>query len=233
MNAHETVCLVQARSGSFRLPGKVFRTLPATGPGLSILEHCIRRLEKADVGPVYALIPHNDEPMQEFLEKHSISFIAGPLDDVRARFDLAGRVTGARYLVRATADNPCVDPDFVRRSVERIKQTGADLFAFGGLPLGCAVEVFTARSLECRHGPEKEDPPEYREHVSLHIKHHPEHYRVIVENAGLPDRAAAMRLTVDEDSDYTVVQQVFELGGVHPVNDVLSADEFQRVAAAL
>ena len=29
------------------------------------------------------------------------------------------------------------------------------------------------------------------------------------------------------------VQQVFELGGVHPVNDVLSADEFQRVAAAL
>ena len=28
------------------------------------------------------------------------------------------------------------------------------------------------------------------------------------------------------------VQQVFELGGVHPVNDVLSADEFQRVATA-
>lgn len=236
MKTPDTVCLIQARSGSHRLPGKVFRQIVSSEgapsesslagdssiTAFSILEHCIHRLEEASIGPVYALIPHDDAPMQEFLESKSISFIAGPLEDVRARYSLAARVTGARYIVRATADNPCVDPGFARKSVHRIQELDADLFAFGGLPLGCAVEVFKASSLECSHGPEETDPAEYREHVSLHIKHHPEHYRVVIEPSGLPARAASMRLTVDEEKDFLVVQSVFrELGSHFSMEDLL------------
>ena len=232
MKSMDTVCLIQARSGSHRLPGKVFRPLesqngPANHPGrsgraLSILEHCIRRLEKAEVGPVYALIPHDDQPMQTFLEERSISFIAGPLEDVRARFALAAEVTGAKYIVRATADNPCVDPGYAKRSVERIHELGADLFAFSGLPLGCAVEVLTAESLECRQGPESLDPQEYREHVSLHIKHNPELYNVVVEPSGLPNEPR-LRLTVDEEADFFVVQSIFGvLGSDFNVSDILN-----------
>tara|TARA_B100001939_G_scaffold341547_1_gene351310 strand:- start:12540 stop:13316 length:777 start_codon:yes stop_codon:yes gene_type:complete len=192
-----------------------------SGQELSILEHCIRRLEKARVGPVYALIPHDDQPMQAYLEQRSISFIAGPLDDVRARFALAAQVTGARYIVRATADNPCVDPGFARKSVERIHELGADLFAFSGLPLGCAVEVFSAESLDCRQGPEEMDPSEYREHVSLHIKHHPDLYNVVIEPSGLPEKPR-LRLTVDEEADFLLVQSIFQkLGSDFQVADVL------------
>ncbi|MCB1168700.1 MAG: NTP transferase domain-containing protein [Leptospiraceae bacterium] len=221
MGSIETVCLVQARSTSSRLPGKVYRRLPEGG--LTVLEHCIRRLEKAKVGPVYALIPHDDSRMQAFLEERSLSFIAGPLDDVRARFSIAAGITGARWIVRATADNPCVDPEFVARSVEEIRKTGADLFAYTGLPLGAAVEVFASSALQCQHGPEISDPAEYREHVSLHIKHHPEIYRVLRADSGLPKEITSrMRLTVDEERDMELMQVIFgKLGPDFRLSDLL------------
>lgn len=221
MRNQDTVCLLQARSSSTRLPGKVFHPLPEHGP--SILEHCIRRLEKSGVGPVYALIPHDDQIMQEFLERRSISFIAGPLEDVRERYSMAARLTKARWIVRATADNPCVDPRFVHRSVEEIQKSGADLFAFTGLPLGCAVEVFTAEALDARYGTEDLEPSAYREHVSLHIKHHPRHYNVQRMESGLPSEITGnMRLTVDEPADLRLVDAVFHrLGCEFSVEELL------------
>jgi len=222
MKGSRTIYLVQARSASTRLPGKAFRPLPPDS-SLSILEHSMRRLEKAGVGAVYALIPHNDGPMQSFLEQRSLSFIAGPLEDVRSRFKLAAEITGAEYIVRATADNPCIDPDFVRRSVEELESSSADLFAFSGLPLGCAVEVFRSSALTNRHRPESHDPEEYREHVSLHIKHNPEHYLVHRKSAEFDtQRTASMRLTIDEEADYLVVSEVFDrLGPDFSIYDLM------------
>ena len=202
---------MQARSSSSRLPGKVFQPLPT----LTVLEHCLLRLQKANVGPVYAVVPHDDQAIQGFLEERGHSFIAGPLDDVRRRFLMAAEVLDAEYIVRATADNPCVDPYWVQKSVEETIAQKADLFAYSGLPLGCAVEVFRTDCLaNLRHGPEAADPSEYREHVSLHIKHHPELYRIVRKDSGYPqDITSHMRLTIDEPADLDLLYRLFEVLG--------------------
>ena len=107
--------------------------------------------------------------------------------------------------------------------MEEIRKTGADLFAYTGLPLGAAVEVFASSALQCQHGPEISDPAEYREHVSLHIKHHPEIYRVLRADSGLPKEITSrMRLTVDEERDMELMQVIFgKLGPDFRLSDLL------------
>lgn len=192
--------LIQARSSSERLPGKVFEEVA----GRPILLHVFERMKAAGAGPVFFVIPEGDERVAAFLEAAGIPFLRGPLDDVRERYRLAARTLGLDGIVRATADNPFLDPQFVRPSLERLSQ-GLDLFSFSGLPLGMGVEVFTRAALDA----DGLDGPEYREHVSLHIKHD-SRFRVAHDPYCDPLPEKTPRVTVDTPEDLLVVRAVAE-----------------------
>ncbi len=198
---------VQARSSSTRLPGKVFEGIPDAGSP-SILEHVVRRMRAAEAGPVFVLIPAGDE-LERYLALKNIPFITGPMDDVRERYRAAARQHATEIIVRATADNPALDPLCARRSVEELISRRLDLFSFSGMPLGTGVEVFTAQALLS----DTIDGPEYREHVSLHIKHVPDRFRIehIPWRENLP--AELPRVTVDTPEDLDVVRAVFRALG--------------------
>lgn len=210
--------LIQARSASTRLPGKIYMPIPE--PGRPLLLHVFERMKKADAGPVVFVIPEDDTELRTFLEALALPYIAGSHEDVRSRYRDAARALGLDAVVRATADNPCLDPQFVKPSLARLEE-GLDLFSFSGLPIGMGIEVFTRNALES----EGLDGPEYREHVSLHIKHD-DRFRVAHDPFKTPLPARTPRLTVDTAEDLSVVRSVFSLlGNEFGAEEVLSLFE--------
>jgi len=200
----KTGIFIQARTTSSRLPGKVLLPLPSSGK-VTLIEQIYARLIQV-CGTVVVLAPFEDDKLIKYLSKIKIPCFPGPLEDVRERYRLAASYYNVDYIVRATGDNPCVDPAAALNTIERINQTKADLFSFSNLPLGCAVEAFTKAALFC----DTEDfVPEYKEHVSLHIKHHPEKFHIIHEKHPSWTKDHSPRLTVDEEPDYHVVNSLF------------------------
>lgn len=212
--------LIQARSSSSRLPRKCFLPLPpvmapaVSADGPSILEWVFRRMQSTGI-PVFCLVPADDEVLRSFCEGHGWPVLTGPLEDVRERYRMAARELGLDTIVRVTGDNPLTDPESVRLCLNRFRELRCDLFSFSGLPVGMGVEVFSASALLRDVEPIE---PMHREHVSLHIKHFPELFRVRHEvdprlcrlAPELADRIAHLRLTLDESADYGTLVAVVQ-----------------------
>lgn len=212
---HEkTVILIQARSSSTRLLGKY--KLPLPPDNNSIVEQCYYRLSKTGIA-VYFVVPSDDIEIINYLENKKLPFLTGEHDDVRKRYIDAATALKAEIILRATADNPCVDIEAAAKTAIEM-QKGYDLFSFTGLPLGCAVEAFRLDALN-NFTDEYDD---YKEHVSLHIKHRPEYYSVHHEPFHSVQFDKPVRLTVDVQEDYNLVYALFsKLGSDFSLKDIV------------
>ena len=104
--------ILQARTGSQRLPGKVLASLASA----TLLEHCVSRLQASGVGPVIVAtttLPADDVIAAE-ARRLGVTAFRGSCDDVLDRFVRAADAAGAEFVIRATADNPAVDFRFGR-----------------------------------------------------------------------------------------------------------------------
>lgn len=212
---------IQARSNSERLPGKIYAGLPEPD-GAALIEHLFRRMSRVEGADVVALlIPESDQLLIDFLSERELPFFLGPELDVRERYRLAARHYGVEYVVRATGDNPLTDPEVAAETIRELRTSGADLLSFSNLPLGIAVESFRTQALFDDSFP---DSLEHREHVSLHIKHNPDHFSVQHLNHRYAQPGDLLpRLTVDTAQDLTVVRRVIrELGPDATTPEVLA-----------
>jgi spore coat polysaccharide biosynthesis protein SpsF len=125
--------------------------------------------------------------------------IAGPKEDVLARFCLAIRRFDITRLVRATGDNPFVFADAAAAISAEAFALGADYAGYGGLPPGAGVEAVSAAALlRAETGAVL---PREREHVCPYLYGHPELFSLHRPLAPRRWRNPA-RLTVDTPEDY-------------------------------
>lgn len=104
--------VVQARTGSTRLPGKVLRPLG----GRPVLDWVVTAAQKApgvDEVVVATSTDPGDDPVAERAAHLGAAVVRGPEDDVLARFTLAAREHPCDAVVRLTADCPLLDPELV------------------------------------------------------------------------------------------------------------------------
>jgi len=221
MSTPIVTALIQARLTSTRLPGKTL--LPLAGKPL--LSHIIERIVAVPaVNRVVLAIPESPDnvPLADLAKKKGIDWFAGSEDDVLGRFHGAAEKFGGDLIVRVTADNPFTDTFFAGMAVEKALETGADICAPGGLPLGTAVEVISRTALDAAF--EEGNLPHHREHVSPFIKEHPERFTIVRFDAGLGTKYGNLRLTVDTREDFllaeTLYRELYE-GSPFPLSAVL------------
>ncbi len=205
--------LIQARSNSTRFPRKIYQGIPDE-QSFSLLEHVYRRLSRIDSNfPTVLLVPSKDQELIQWCEDRSIAFFHGSEKDVRQRYRQAASHWNLDIIVRATADNPCVDPEVASQTISALIAGGGDFLSFSGLPLGTAVEAFRFDALMKTPLP---DSPSYKEHVSLHIKRNPHLFDLRCPGhpfgATLPF-SESPRLTIDTWEDWKVVSSVFSYLG--------------------
>lgn len=152
------ICLIQARTGSQRLPRKVLMELPPDS-GITLLERVIHRVKKAkSIDKIVLVSP--DEELRPIAEKTGIGFSNyKPLKrDVIAEFYEAVKSYNPTYIVRVTADCPCLIPQTIDRLIEIIREGNADIVhnrsdnhPYMDCIDGLDVEVFTFRALKLAH----------------------------------------------------------------------------------
>lgn len=199
------LCVVQARMGSTRLPGKVVQEVG----GRPMLRFMLDRLAGASgLRTVVATSDlDRDDVVEDVARLAGIPVVRGPEDDVLARFVCALDAHPARTVVRLTADCPLTDPALVAAVVERHLAARADYTSNvfpRTYPKGLDVEVMTRDALVVAHA-EATDPVE-REHVTPFLYRRPERFRLV--NVRQDPPLGAQRWTVDTPDDLEFVRRV-------------------------
>lgn len=192
------VCVVQARMGSTRLPGKVL----ADFAGEPMLCFMLRRLSGLDVDRL--VVATSDLPADDLIEESvadlDVEVVRGPEDDVLTRFGMVADRHPADHIARLTGDNPFTDPDVVSAVIAAHETAEADYSSNvfpRTFPQGLDTEVIAVGAL--RQAIEAARSPAEREHVTPYLYRHPERFRSVNLRSG--DLLGRERWTVDTADD--------------------------------
>ncbi|GAB4238372.1 MAG: glycosyltransferase family protein [Chlamydiales bacterium] len=203
--------------GSNRLPGKVLKKVL----GKPLLEYQIERLKRIATKVCLVIatttLPQ-DDPIVALCNQLGVATYRGSEEDVLSRYYEAGCETQAEIVVRLTADCPLIDPEIIERAISLFLKhpTYCDYLSNclnRSYPKGMDVEVMRFSTLKDTWKNAK--LPEEREHVTLHIYHHPERYAIANFTCSLGNYAST-RLTVDTFEDFVIVSRVIE--NLYPKN---------------
>jgi spore coat polysaccharide biosynthesis protein SpsF len=200
--------VLQARTSSSRLPGKVLQDLAGAPMLLRQIER-IRRARLVDMLVVATSNDASDDALAGLLGRVGIAVYRGSLDDVLGRF--VGAIDGlaAQHVVRLTGDCPLADPDVIDAVVAHHLVGGADITSNTVTPTfpdGLDVELIRTPALVAAAA---EAMLNYeREHVTQFLYRRPERFRVA--NYALDEDLSALRWTVDEPEDLTFVRAVYD-----------------------
>lgn len=218
------VAIIQARTGSTRLPGKVLKEIV----GRPMLWHVINRVKTAKLVDKLLLATttrEEDKPVIEIAKGFGIESYAGSEEDVLDRFYQAARKCGADVIVRITADDPFKDPVIIDKMVEIfLKNSNKTDYVSNTIkptyPEGIDVEVFSFKALEkaWRESSYKFD----REHVTTYIWRNPREFRLMnVENE--KGDLSHLRWTVDTQRDLDFAREIYKK--LYGEEKVFSMDE--------
>ena len=206
-NVSRTLCIVQARLTSSRLPNKVLMPL---GDGDKVIaEHVYERIlmsKKKDA--VIFAIPNTvkNNPLNNFLLSKKIPVFRGDENDVLLRFYNCAKMSSAFIIVRATCDNPLVDWELIDQAVTLLEEKNLDYVNTSGFSLGVGCEVFTFKALE-EATYNAVDAVE-REHVTPYFYRNPDRFKLATITSH--EKLKSFRLTVDTQEDYEMMQQLYE-----------------------
>jgi len=217
----ELGCIVQARLGSSRLPGKVLMEIDGKN---SILYYVIKQLQQCTLLNeiiIATSILKEDDKIAEFVKKMGIPCFRGNSHDVLDRYYQCAKKFNLANIVRITADCPLIDPTLVDQVIEEFFSNHCD-YATNSLPKtfpqGTETEIFSFKALE-RSWKNAKKPSE-REHVTPYIKNNKIFKKVIIKSSkDLSD----FRWTVDRIEDLIFVREVVSKIKKRPIlmNDIL------------
>lgn len=218
------VIILQARLASSRFPRKVLAELC----GEPVIAHIVRRLKAAQrADEICVAIPSDAEEndLANALSGLDVSVCRGSGADVLGRYIQAAYQTKADIIVRATGDNPFVDPaDVDRQLAEFEADPELDYCITEGYPLGVTVETLRLKTLE------KLDylarAANDREHVTWYLRTHPGPFAVRKLDAPENLHRKDISLSMDTPQDYEFVNaiyaQLYKPGQIISLEDVLN-----------
>lgn len=127
--------LITARLKSTRLPKKLILQLNER----KVISHMIDRLKLSSVLDSIIICTSNnpqDEPLIKIAIEEGIDYFTGDKDDVILRLYNASKEFRLDYALNITADCPLVSIEYIKRIVEKYKETNADFIRCLDLPHG-------------------------------------------------------------------------------------------------
>jgi glutamate-1-semialdehyde 2,1-aminomutase len=209
-----TVAIVQARSGSTRLPRKVLQDV-AGMPMLALLVARLQKSQAIDEVMIATSVEPRDDAIENLAKDIGVTCHRGSEHDVLDRFAGAAKLAKADIVVRITGDCPLIDPGVVDRVIAARATSGVDYASNidpPSFPDGLDTEVFTMQALMRAHG---ETQKAYdHEHVTPYLRESGLFTKTNAENT---ENHAGLRWTVDEAADLATVRRIFQhfKGDIH------------------
>ena len=203
----ETGCIIQARMGSTRLPGKVMLPVDDSNP---IIWYVVRQLQQSKLCNKLVIATTTnpeDEKIVDFAKKNSVLYFRGSVQDCLDRYYQCAKSFSLSIIVRITSDNPLIDPTLVDEAIKLFKDKNYDYVTNSkprSFQQGTEVEVFSFRALE-KAWKEAKKPSE-REHVTPYFYNNPDKFRIF--NITSQKNISNLRWTVDRMEDLNFVRTV-------------------------
>lgn len=204
-------CIIQARMGSTRLPGKVMMDLK----GETVLHHVIERVKKSELIDeivIATTVKEKDNIIVEEAKRNDVKYFRGSEEDVLSRYYHSAVEFGLDAIVRITSDCPLVDPFVIDEVVGLYSNNNYFLVTNGGAgendrtyPRGFDTAIFSFDVLKKAF--ENANQQYQREHVTPYIyENYPDKIYRYKNEKDLSD----YRLTLDTPEDYELIKKIYE-----------------------
>ena len=211
----EIAFIVQARSGSTRLPNKM--NMPFYG-NEAILDIILNRLKTnfKDIPVILATtVNSKDDAIVEIGNRNQVEVYRGSEDNVLSRFIEAAKVFSVKHVIRICADNPFISTCYLKELIEFYRSENKNYVSFiseSGLPAmkthyGFFAEITSLETLQ--KTAEKTHDPFYCEHVTNYIYGNPDFFSLNFLKIPFEIEKANIRLTVDTSEDFTICKEIY------------------------
>jgi spore coat polysaccharide biosynthesis protein SpsF len=211
MRELKIVTVIQARTGSSRLPKKVLLSIC----GKSLLIRMVERVNNARLaGRIVIATSTNgeDDPIEELCASEGLDCFRGNPTDLLDRHYKAGLHYGADAVAKIPSDCPLIDPTIIDKVYTHYLSGDFDYVSNlhpASYPDGNDVEIFSFAALESAW---KEAEKNFeREHTTPFFWERPERFRLgNVKWETRQDFSSSHRFTIDYEEDYIFIRTVFD-----------------------
>ena len=200
-------CIIQARVGSSRLPGKVMMKLDNEN---TVLEYVIKQLSFCKLIDKKIIATTNleqDNVIEEAAKKLGLECFRGSTENVLDRYYECAKRFNLEHILRITSDCPLIDPGIVDRVIEEYLTKKYDYVSntlIKTFPIGMDAEIFSFNILEdvWKNATLESE----KEHVTPYIRNKKGNYRL--QNILNLEKMDHLRLTLDRIEDFNLIKKI-------------------------
>ena len=215
-------CIIQARTGSSRLPGKVLMKLDKN---YTVLDYVTKQLSFCKLIDKMIIATTNleqDDIIEQAAKKLRIECFRGDSDNVLDRYYRCAKKFEIDNILRITSDCPLIDPEIVDRVIEKYLTREYDYVSntlIRTFPDGTDAEIFSFNVLEKAW--KNATLSSEKEHVTLYIINKKVGYRL--GNLENDEKVGRQRWTLDRIEDFELIKKIIERIDKRPIlmKDVL------------
>lgn len=202
------LAILQARTSSSRLPGKVLKEIIGMPMLIRQIER-IKRSKKIDKLIIATSTDEEDNQIEKIANEYGVECFRGSLDNVLDRFYQATQRYKAEHIVRLTGDCPLLDWEVIDKVIE-LHLTEKNDYTSNTIkptfPDGLDVEIMKFNIL--KEAWEKSNKKSEQEHVTLYIHSRPEKFKLgcLINTEDL----SSLRWTVDEPEDFLFIEEIYK-----------------------
>lgn len=203
----KTSIIIQARTGSKRLPKKVLSKIQ----GRTMIWHVINRTKLSKMTQQIILATtknYEDKKLLDMANNCDIFSYIGKSRDVLSRFYDCAKFFDADPIIRITGDCPMIDPKLIDKMIRFYLKNKFDYVSNTIIPTypdGLDIEVFSFKTLEKSMKNAKLNSE--REHVTSYIKNNPKKFHLY--NYRNKIDLSNLRWTVDEEKDLKLIKMIY------------------------
>ena len=201
-------CIIQARIGSTRLPGKVMMNVENQKPVLYFVIKQLQECKLIDKIIVATTTNAEDDQIVNYSKNLGIDCFRGSSKDVLDRHYQCAKEYSISTIVRIPSDKPLIDPEVVDNVISVFNNNSYDyvtnILSNPTFPSGEEVEVFSMNGLK-KVWKEAILPSE-REHVTPYFSNHKDEFEIT--NIKNPENLSRLRWTVDRIEDLKLVRLI-------------------------
>ena len=198
-------CIIQARMGSTRLPGKVMKIIDTKNPSLQYTINQLQNCKTLDKIIVATTDFSEDDVIVNHLENTGMDIFRGSSDDVLDRYFQCAKHYGLSSILRVTADCPLIDPEIVDHGINIFLSENYDYVTNTSprsFPDGNETEIFSFNAL--KKAWENAKLPSEREHVTPYFRNNEQDFKI--KNFEHTSNLSNLRWTVDFPEDLELVK---------------------------
>ena len=201
-------CIIQARMGSTRLPGKAMLSVENNKTVLDFVIKQLQNCKLVDKIIVATTTLEDDNKIANFSKDSGIDCFRGSSDNVLDRYYQCAKEYSVSTIVRIPSDKPLIDPGIVDNLVSVFRNDSYDyitnFLSNPTFPSGTEVEIFSINAL--KKAWKKAKLPSEKEHVTPYFPNHKSEFKIKhIENS---ENLSHLRWAVDRIEDLDLVRLI-------------------------